>query len=498
MERPRGISIERTPAVADGPRQPCIDSTDTNEDAETHSEAFFVTQYLYVYPLPNDRALLVNTLSGAVDAVEKRLSDLLQSKARRSSSAFTPDERSFLLDRGYLLTHDRQQEQIAGWFAGFKQRLRSFHFIVCPTQTCNLRCHYCYEPLEARQSRTSMSPDHVSGMLSAMDRLIEERQAKDVHVEFFGGEPFLRSNRAVVEQIMQEIAGRQWTMSGITNGTQIEEYLPIFQRFLPQLSQLQITLDGPQHMHDAIRVNARGRGSYREICDNVTALLKLPVPVVLRVNTGVDTVDQLPLLFTEFESMGWTGYPHFFCQLAPINDHGCTGCVANYQPEFKLLRQLHAVFDDWEATRERYRVTLGYDMERRTSLLRAALYDKQSSLVRSRDLSGCSASNQHYAVFGADGLIYACPETVGLTEAAVGRYFPNLEIDRGKWSRWDVNISNTPKCVDCNIAPVCGGACPWHGINASSYEAYEPHCNYAHQTIATYLEVNQARLLELL
>jgi uncharacterized protein len=462
------------------------------------NETFYVTQYIYTYSLNADQSLVVNTLTGAVDILEKRLANLLKPRSRCGASAFAPGEMAFLVDRGYLLTHDRQQQEVAEWFTEFKQRMRSYHFIVCPTLTCNLRCHYCYEPLENRQSRTSMSPEHIVGMFGAMDRLIAERQASSVHMEFFGGEPFLRSHRHVVEPIIQEAVSRDWSISGISNGTQLDAYFPIFRRFLPWISQLQVTLDGPQSLHDTIRVNSQGRGSYREIRRNVTESLKLGIPIVLRVNVGSDTVEQLPTLFADFEAVGWTSYEYFHCQLAPVNDHGCTGCVANYQPEFKLLAQLHDRFDDWELSRDRYHVTLGYDMERRTSLLRRALYDKQSPLVRSRDLSGCSASNQHYAVFGADGFIYACPETVGIADAAIGRFFPTFHIDVGKWSKWDVNISNTAKCRDCNIAPICGGACPWHGFNASSYDAYEPHCNYAHQTITAYLDLNKARLIELL
>jgi len=456
-----------------------------------------VTQYLYAYPLRADQTLLFNTLTGAVDAVESGLADRLRPRAACPPSLFSAEERGFLLERGYLVSGDRQQQDVAAWFDAFKQRLRSFHFIVCPTLTCNLRCHYCYEPLDNRQSRTTMTPAHIVSLLRAMDRLIEERGAETVHLEFFGGEPFLRSHRPVVEAMMQAADERGWSLSGISNGTQLDAYVPAFARHAGAISQLQITLDGPRAIHDTIRVNARGAGSYDAICRNVSAMLDLDIPMVLRVNVGADTTVELPQLFAAFDAMGWTSYGHFHCQLAPINDHGCTGCVSGYQPEFTLLHQLHAVFDDWEDTRERYHVTLGYDMERRTSLLRTALYGRQSSLLRRHDLSGCSASNQHYVVFGADGLLYACPETVGLSETAIGRFHPDYALDRQTWSRWDVNIANTGKCIDCNIAPVCGGACPWHGFNASSFDAYEPHCNYASQTIATYLDVNRARILEL-
>jgi len=457
-----------------------------------------VTQYLYKYKLHTDAYILFNTLTGAVDVVEERVAHALQPHTPFDPETLSPEETQRLTSRGYLLPENDEQKQVAQWFSEFKTRMRSLHFIVCPTFTCNLRCPYCYEDLEIRQSRSAISSTQIDHMFEAMDRFIEQRVATDVHLEFFGGEPFLRANRHTVEVIVQRAADKGWSISGITNGTQIEAYFELFERYSSSLAQIQITMDGPQEVHDRLRIHASGRGSYQEICQNVTGLLDRAIPVVLRINTGTENVSHLPALFSAFEELGWPKYPIFQCQLAPINDHGCTGCVSNYQPEFKLLGQLYNLFDDWEATRDRYHVALGYDMERRTSLLRLALYGKRSPSVRVKDLSGCSASNQHYVVFGADGILYACPETVGVTKTAIGRYSPDFQVDAAKWSKWEVNISNTAKCAGCNIAPVCGGACPWHGFNSSSFDAYEPHCNYAQQTIRTYLDLNRQKVLEVL
>lgn len=475
-------------------------ASDHEEMAETGGEAeggLFVTQYLYRNKVSEDAWLLLNTLTGAVDVVSEHVATALKPRARIEPSALAPDDLGMLSARGYVLERNDERARVAGWFADFKERMRSLHFIVCPTFTCNLRCPYCYEDLEIRQSKSAVSGTQVDQMFDAMRRFVEERGAKDVLLEFFGGEPFLHANRHTVELILQRAIDNGWKVAGITNGTQIDSYFGIFERVGSAITQIQITMDGPKEIHDRLRINASGRGSYDEICRNVTGLLERNIPIALRINTGTDNVAHLPRLFSEFERMGWTGHQHFQCQIAPINDHACTGGVSNYQPEFELLRQLYAMFDDWEAARDRYHLTLGYDLERRTSLLRAALYGKRSSSVRPQDLSGCSASNQHYVVFGADGRLYACPETVGVESAAIGRYSPDFYVDRARWSKWDLNISNTAKCVSCNIAPVCGGACPWHGFNATSFDAYEPHCNYAQQTIATYLDLNRRRILEM-
>lgn len=457
-----------------------------------------VTQYAFRYEVLPGAYLLLNTLTGAVDLVNERIARLLQPQSAVDPTALAPDEKQALMDRGYLLKKNDERARVAEWFATFRARMHSLHFVVCPTFTCNLRCPYCYEDLEIRKSKSMLSGTQVDDMFAGMDRFVDERGATDVQLEFFGGEPFLRANRHTVELIFTLAAEKGWKISGITNGTQLDSYFDIFGKYVSSLVQIQITIDGPQDIHDRLRVNANGRGSYSEICRNVTRLLERGVPIALRVNTGSDNAPHLPRLFSELENLGWTRYSIFQCQLAPVNDHGCTGSVPNYQPEFALLRQLYSMFDNWEETRDRYHVALGYDMERRTRLLRSALYGKRSETIRPNDLSGCSASNQHYVVFGADGRLYACPETVGVQSMAIGQYSPSFHLDREKWSRWDLNISNTAKCIGCNIAPVCGGACPLAGFHANSFDAYEPHCNYAQETITTYLELNREHILALL
>lgn len=458
----------------------------------------YVTQYLYQYELRPDAFLILNTLTGALDVVPERLSTLLKPRAEIDPASLIPEETQMLLDRGYLLPADDERARVGQWFDDFKQRLRSWHFIVCPTFSCNLRCPYCFEGLEIRQSKTRQTRTQVDDMFLAMEDLIAERQANYVEIELYGGEPFLRSNRDTVAAIMRQARSKGWKISGITNATQLDAYFDLFEECAGSIEQLQITMDGPREIHNRLRIYANGKGTYEEICDNVSGALTRGVAVVLRVNVGPDNVPHLPRLFEAFETNGWTKYEDFVCMLSPVTDHHCTGCVSNYQPEFQLLGQLHELMGDWEAARERYHISMGYDIERRTYLLRQAIFGKTSRAVRTRDLSGCSASNQHYLVFGADGLLYSCPETVGMPEVAIGRYSPEFKLDRARWAQWDINISNTSKCASCSIAPVCGGACPWQGVNSSSFDAYVPHCNYASQTIKSYLDLNRDHILRMI
>src|SRR5262245_7702755 len=211
---------------------------------EEDEKGLFVTQYLYRYELSPDTWLLCNTLTGAVDAVDRRTAGIFQPRARIDRSQLTPEELVTFSERGYLTDRHRARANVARWFDDFKQRMRSLHFIVCPTFTCNLRCPYCYEDLEIRQSKSAVSPLQVDHMFEAMGRFVDERAARDVLLELFGGEPFLRANRHTVELIVERAANKGWKISGITNGTQIDAYFSVFERLSPAITQIQVTIDG--------------------------------------------------------------------------------------------------------------------------------------------------------------------------------------------------------------------------------------------------------------
>ncbi|QDX93397.1 4Fe-4S cluster-binding domain-containing protein [Brevibacillus laterosporus] len=138
------------------------------------------------------------------------------------------------------------------------------------TFTCNLRCPNCYEGLDIRSSKTAMTKEQIHQMFSSMDQLIQERGATSVHLQYFGGEPFLRSNKAIVEDITLQAVERGWTISGITNGTQIDQYFDLFSRIPGKVDQIQITMDGPEEIHNQLRIRADGGGTYLQICRNVT------------------------------------------------------------------------------------------------------------------------------------------------------------------------------------------------------------------------------------
>ncbi len=182
----------------------------------------------------------------------------------------------------------------------FQEKLREaftdemLHLIILPTEQCNFRCTYCYEDFTIGQ----MDPSTIQ----SVKRLIDKRLTglRSLAISWFGGEPLL--GRGVVEDISSHIAeavvgepGLQYEADMTTNGYLLD--LPKAERFAELgIRAYQISLDGPQAVHDSTRVRVNGSGSFQRIWNNLVAIRAstLPVQVLLRIHLNPATLPCMP------------------------------------------------------------------------------------------------------------------------------------------------------------------------------------------------------------
>lgn len=139
---------------------------------------------------------------------------------------------------------------------------------------CNLSCGYCFF-LEKRRlypgDRTRMSEEVLREYLS---QYIDSQRGPEVIVSWQGGEPtimgldFFRRSVDIVGEL--DTGGKRIAYTIQTNGTLIdEEWCRFFSenRFLVGLS-----LDGPRAMHDAYRVDRKGRPTFDRVVKSARLL----------------------------------------------------------------------------------------------------------------------------------------------------------------------------------------------------------------------------------
>lgn len=454
-----------------------------------------LSKYNYKHRLSDDVLLIMNTLTGAVDLVEPKVARVLFNRSSDTSALndLDPETRTLLKSRGYL-TDMNEEQYVRESLETYYRSHPALQFTICPTYKCNLACPYCFQS-DIHQDSPTLDLAQINEIFQAMDQMVHLKPEAAVQFELFGGEPFLARNQSQVEYILQQAIERSWPILSITNGTELGAYFPFLQKHSAHFRHMQITLDGPKEIHDQLRKYRNNSGSYDLICSNITFLLEHHIPVTVRINTGRENVRHLPEMFAGFERLQWTSSPDFSCQIAPINDNFNTGKVAGFQPESDLLKQLHLLFPDWEATRRRYKVSLGYFMEKKLRILRKSMFDTDDDHYYF-DLSGCSASKRHNLVFGADGRLYPCVETVGFPDYSIGSYLQGLHLDEEKWQRWHRDIVVNDKCRHCNLAPLCGGGCVLKGSRDGELSEFESNCSDTRQYLKTYLDLHRDRLLE--
>jgi uncharacterized protein len=331
--------------------------------------------------------------------------------------------------------------------------------VIQPTAACQLGCDYCGQEHFAHQ----ISEERQDALLRRLERRLRRGEYARLEIGWFGAEPLLgvRAMRRLSPRLRLLAAERDVDYSAtiVTNGM----------RFTPELAQeleiqhrvkaAEITLDGPEAVHDVRRPARNGSSSFRRILGNLVAVAQTPeIGMQLNIRCNVDKEnagsvgDLIELLAAEGLAK------RISLHLAPVYSWGNDADEAALSlPDFaarevEWLSQMH---------------NLGFSID----------------LLPSRRRIVCLAVQREGEATDAVGNVFNCTEvsyvpiygepnryTLGKIEdeeletQAPFRSF-NREVLSGKHAR----------CAECPMLPVCGGACPkqWEEGNVPCPSAKE-------------------------
>jgi uncharacterized protein len=166
------------------------------------------------------------------------------------------------------------------------------NLIVNPTERCNLRCIYCYETFVLKK----MEPKLISGILNLVKRRAE-RGLKTFKLDFFGGEPLAAWD--VVEKLARELSAICRTngtemFGGITTNGVLLDRSRVDLLAAHNVRAFQVTLDGPQAIHDKRRITRDGSGTFRQVWRALEILKACPhrLNVLIRMHFDPSTLEQ--------------------------------------------------------------------------------------------------------------------------------------------------------------------------------------------------------------
>ncbi|MDE7454686.1 MAG: thioether cross-link-forming SCIFF peptide maturase, partial [Clostridia bacterium] len=178
-----------------------------------------------------------------------------------------------LKQQGKLFTEDT----FSPIATAFKQKSGNVIKALClhVAHTCNLNCSYCFASQGKYHGDRAVMSYEVGKR--ALDFLIENSGSRrNLEVDFFGGEPLM--NWQVVKDLVKyarSIEGKynkNFRFTLTTNGVLIDD--DVIEFCNKEMSNVVLSLDGRKEIHDRLRVDYLGNGSWDRIVPKFQKLVK--------------------------------------------------------------------------------------------------------------------------------------------------------------------------------------------------------------------------------
>jgi uncharacterized protein len=287
-----------------------------------------------------------------------------------------------------------------------------FHLTILPTEQCNFRCTYCYEEFEIGKMTCEV--------VEAVKRLLQRRipSLRQLIISWFGGEPLIALD--VIQDIgtfAHELAKRipelKYSGSMTTNGYGLN--ISTAQRLhAMNITDYQVSLDGPEHIHDQSRIQIGGKGTFKRIWQNLLEIRNssLPISVLLRVHITGLSLPLMPEFLRQLRD-DFLQDSRFRILLKPVGRWG-----GPYDEQISVIKEA-----DQAGVLDR--------------LMNGALAGLRANAFYKSDTS-CYAARPNSLVIRANGDVGKC--TVALADPAnrIGRLLPDgtLRIDNELLRPW--------------------------------------------------------------
>jgi uncharacterized protein len=460
-------------------------------------------------PLPGGGFALMNGSTGAIDLVSDEVAAVFVQSGgmrgaqgtpfdvpeavtrafsfeRKGTVSLDPETARNLAERGHLTTRTAEEEEDhVRNVAEMLHDVRKPHpiFMIVPNLDCNYRCTYCFErPLQndlrlptagisySRQN-VVMTADYVEPIFQSIARIRSESGNTDEtggQIVLYGGEPLDRKNRDVVSTIVRRGVELGFDFAAISNGHDWEAYLDLMGD--GGLRQIQVSIDGPRHVHDKRRIHVGGGSSFDKILENIDRVLaRGGTQVQIRVHVDPSNIELFEEVLETCASRNWLNHPWIVVYANTVYAKEKThGHVEARIANGEIIRRLREVAAPYR------NVFVGAPSVNARMQIMDALGEGIPYRLNS---TYCAANSGNY-IFAPDGHMYACWESVGKECSRVGSYMEGgLRLDPVASKRWfSRSVAVIPECQKCPYALVCGGGCAQYA-EYNTGTLYKPFCD---------------------
>lgn len=432
-----------------------------------------MSKYTISLPLEESKYLLINSHTGAIDLVDEDVINVLQGVMPGDPSVLE------ILKKNGHLTESSPEEELNDMETMFKKHKEEYYknhrHVIVVTYDCNLACPYCYlSSIQSQNKHAVIDSDHVEKVFDVIAH-VDTLHNSSSRIVLYGGEPLLTKNKPIIKEIMQKGEPFDYPYTILTNGVCVDQFLDVLKKYAVTL---QITIDGPQHIHDKRRIKKNGSGTFTHIVNNVTAALKAGLSVILRTNLDKDNTNVLPHLVTFYKEKGWYDHPQVSIQLSPVFQ-GPGMAYEHFTPRKDIYRSAVSLTEGDPLISQH-----SFDFKGREIFENVFLNGE----IGPPRFFYCDA-NAGMFIYDPFGDVYVCTEHIGEETAKVGTYYPEL-LWNEHYAPWrERTIFTIPECRKCKYALFCGGGC--------GFEAFQHHGTLSKPVCYDFEEVFQTVIPQL-
>lgn len=427
---------------------------------------------IFIPTKQSGKTIMVNGCTGAFDIADENICVLLKNAEQNPSilDEIEEDNRSILERRGYITNRSKEEEEKTRKviLSGIKKiNLKSLTLTFIPTYNCNFRCSYCFEKNIQEKGAEWMNPVITKETVDITYQYLKDQldNGKSLtSIILFGGEPLLKNNKEIVEYIITGAQQLNVPVSAVTNGYDLLSYKDLIGK--NKLSSLQITIDGPEDIHNSRRYLAGKQGTLKKIRDNINAIIDMDIELIVRSNVNKLNIDSIGELIDMYRTEGWLNKSNFHYYFK--STHKCYEKEEDSISDVELIDKLKDYFTGSNV--------FNY------STIYQSISKSVSDMINKKGYapfkSGyCGANNGMYTV-DPYGDVYTCWDVIGNKDLAVGSvdYENRTIILNDKLNQWlDRRIDNMNECSECKYALFCGGGCTAHA-NVTTGDFNMPYC----------------------
>ncbi len=416
----------------------------------------------------NGYNIVLDTCSGSVHTVDEVAYDIIALYKDKSTDEIVKkitekynditeedvrlclEDVKYLEENGKLFTPDTYE----GMAFDFKNRNTVIKALCLHVaHTCNLNCEYCFASQGKYHGERALMSFEVGKR--ALDFLIENSGTRrNLEVDFFGGEPLM--NWDVVKELVsyarvqEKIHNKNFRFTLTTNGMLIDDDVIDFSN--REMSNVVLSLDGRKDVHDRLRVDYMGRGSYDTIVPKFQEFVKRRggKSYYMRGTFTHKNIDFTNDIF-HMADLGFTELSMEPVVCSPEDASALT------QEDLPILYEQYEILAKEMIKRKK---------EGRPFTFYHYMLDLKHGPCIYKRISGCGSGTEYMAVTPT-GDLYPCHQFVGDTKYLLGNIYDGVTNKEIQNEFKLCNAYARPECNDCWAKLYCSGGCAANSYHAS-------------------------------